>query len=160
MAFPEEEDTDTLELTLVPMTTAGLPGLRIFGFSVVVVVVVVGFLRGIRIGVRNELLKASVGLKRYTKVQKGTKKVQKRTKKVQKLLKCRMSKWEIFKTFCSLGASRLDRSVAEKMPIHSIYLRIEGEKVRVGVCTEGFFLLAAELTFRCVFRVDFSSCRT
>ena len=61
-----------------------------------------------------------------------------------------MSKWEIFKTFCSLGASRLDRSVAEKMPIHSIYLRIEGEKVRVGVCTEGFFLLAAELTFRCV----------
>ena len=88
MAFPEEEDTDTLELTLVPMTTAGLPGLRIFGFSVVVVVVVVGFLRGIRIGVRNELLKASVGLKRYTKVQKGTKKVQKRykkgTKKVQK----------------------------------------------------------------------------
>ena len=67
MAFPEEEDTDTLELTLVPMTTAGLPGLRIFGFSVVVVVVV-GFLSGIRIGVRNELLKASVGLKRYTKV--------------------------------------------------------------------------------------------
>ena len=62
MAFPDDEDTDTLELTLVPMTTAGLPGLRIFGFSVVVVVVV-GFLRGIRIGVRNAVLKTSVGLK-------------------------------------------------------------------------------------------------
>ena len=61
MAFPDDEDTDTLELTLVPMTTAGLPGLRIFGFSVVVVVV--GFLRGIRIGVRNAVLKTSVGLK-------------------------------------------------------------------------------------------------
>ena len=60
MAFPDDEDTDTLELTLVPMTTAGLPGLRIFGFSVVVVV---GFLRGIRIGVRNAVLKTSVGLK-------------------------------------------------------------------------------------------------
>ena len=61
MAFPDDEDTDTLELTLVPMTTAGLPGLRIFGFSVVVVFVV--FLRGIRIGVRNAVLKTSVGLK-------------------------------------------------------------------------------------------------
>ena len=59
MAFPDDEDTDTLELTLVPMTTAGFPGLRIFGFSVVVV----GFLRGIRIGVRNAVLKTSVGLK-------------------------------------------------------------------------------------------------
>ena len=99
-------EIDTLELTLVPMTTAGL---RIFGFSVVCV----GFLMGILMGVRK-----TVGLQ-------------------MKFL-----------------------SIPKKATIHWLYLRIfsEGEKVRVGVCTEGFFLL--ELTFRCVFRVDFSSCRT
>ena len=54
MAFPDDEDTDTLELTLVPMTTAGL---RIFGFSVVCV----GFLMGILMGVRK-----TVGLQKIS----------------------------------------------------------------------------------------------
>ena len=43
-----DEETETLELTLVPMTTAGLRGL---GFSVVCSAC--GFLIGILMGVRN-----------------------------------------------------------------------------------------------------------
>ena len=45
-----DEETETLELTLVPMTTAGLRGLG-FGFSVVCTGC--GFLSGILMGVRS-----------------------------------------------------------------------------------------------------------